>query len=87
MASLRNPNDERVLGAIRHLSHAAVRNPAAGRTAHDVTVVIDVESEPPSVCGQYAGSDEDAIFYYAHDGTIHSAPADCVQLATVTVRL
>lgn len=45
----------------------------------NILLVIDLESYPPTILGEFASSDEDYINYWREDdGTLSSAPEDCV---------
>ena len=43
-------------------------------------VVWDMESEQPEPIGEYAGSEEDAVFYIRPDGSRGMATEDCVSV-------
>lgn len=45
-------------------------------------IVIDTESSPEEIIGEFAGTEEDAVQYWdERDGSLQWAPADCVRVA------
>lgn len=53
---------------------------------HTCYAVIDTESVPPQVVGEFVHSDEDVIVYRDASGEDRRAPEDCVTVRAITVK-
>lgn len=52
----------------------------------ELRIVVDVESDPPRLVGEYSHTDEDTVFAFGTDGRIaRGCPVDCVRIVKVEV--
>lgn len=52
----------------------------------ELRIVVDVESDPPRLIGEYSHTEEDTVFAFSTNGRMaRGCPADCVRVVRVEV--